>query len=124
MRRAILILLVTFLCTSCSTTSENRQATVTNVAAQIYASQTAQAPTITVTPSAHPTLTHTPEPTLATAPTAISQADFEDLLICYQAGTAVMADAHSAAWLAQKYPQKEAQLGNPEIARFFYQQGE
>ena len=119
MRRVVPILLVTILCTSCSIAPEDIQATVTSVAAQIYASQTAQAPAKTITPSPYPTLTHTPEPASTSAPTAISQSDFEDLLVCYQAGAAVMVDAHSAAWLARKYPKKEDQLGNPEISRFF-----
>lgn len=63
------VLLISLLLSSCGPSQAEVDATMTQAAANIFATQTAQAPTITPTATATATPTDTPTPTLTPTPT-------------------------------------------------------
>lgn len=89
-------LLMTALLVACGPSEEEMQATVTQVAAELYGTQTALAPTATpthtptVTPTSTPTATSTNTP-LPPTPTLTADG-VEKLMLCYKAAVSIQAD--------------------------------
>lgn len=103
MKRWILLSFALLLMLSaCAPSEAEMQATVTQVAAELYGTQTALAPTatITLTPTITPTptttatatlpptITNTPHPPTAT----LTEAGVEKLMLCYKAAVSIQAD--------------------------------
>jgi hypothetical protein len=98
----ILCIPLIFISSACTPSEAEFQATVTQVAAELYGTQTANAPTATATytptntptatasntPTATPTITNTPPPPTAT----LTAAGVDELLLCYRAAVSVHAD--------------------------------
>ncbi|MGB2962513.1 MAG: hypothetical protein WBB69_00820 [Anaerolineales bacterium] len=93
-----LSLLLIFLLSACGPSEADIQATGTQVAAELYGTQTALAPTITPTITPTPTETLTPTPTFTLTntphpPTAtLTEAGVEKLMLCYKAAVSLQAD--------------------------------
>lgn len=91
-----------FMLSACKPSEAEMQATVTQVAAELYGTQTALAPTVTptFTPTITPTHTDTPTPTHTPTttntprpPTAtLTAAGVEKLMLCYKAAVSIQAD--------------------------------
>jgi hypothetical protein len=91
-----------FMLSACGPSEADMQATVTQVAFELFGTQTALAPTATLTftptitptptdtatPTATPTVTNTPRPPTAT----LTEAGVEKLVLCYRAAVSVYAD--------------------------------
>ncbi|MGB2962515.1 MAG: hypothetical protein WBB69_00830 [Anaerolineales bacterium] len=101
-RWIILVFVLLFMLSACGPSEADMHATVTQVAAELYGTQTALAPTATSTstPSITPTPSETPTPTMIPTitntplpPTAtLREAGVEKLLLCYKAAVSVQAD--------------------------------
>lgn len=91
-----------FMLSACKPSEAEMQATVTQVAAEMFGTQTALAPTATptstptITPTPTDTPTPTPTPTLTSTlrpPTAtLTAAGVEKLMLCYKAAVSIQAD--------------------------------
>jgi hypothetical protein len=96
------VILISLLLSSCGPSEAEMQATTTQVAAELYGTQTALAPTatptdtptVTLTPTDTPTPTHTPTITnTPRPPTPTLAADgVETFKLCYKAAVSVLAD--------------------------------
>jgi len=97
MKRWIVLSFVLLLMLSaCGPSEEDMQSTVTQVAAELYGTQTALAPTATATPTPTITLTPTFTPTVTNTPlpptSTLTAAGVEKLMLCYKAAVSIQAD--------------------------------
>lgn len=112
MKKCGLLSLMIFLAVACSPSQQSLQLTATQVAQEIYGTQTAMAPTtmiiftpsLTTTPWPTSTITATPTRTkIPPLPTATLGADgVERMLLCYKAAVVVHADMESFVAITRK----------------------
>jgi len=96
------VILISLLLSACGPSEAEMQATTTQVAAELYGTQTALAPTAiptdtpTVTPTPTETPTRTQTPTITNTPrpptATLTAAGVETFILCYKAAVSVQAD--------------------------------
>jgi hypothetical protein len=101
-RRAVCVLLLLFLVSACSSPQAVLDATTTQVAAELYGTQTALAPTATASNTPTATATFTPTATITLTPTitntplpptaTLTAEEVETLKVCFKAAVIIQAD--------------------------------